>query len=537
MGDVEPLRTYFPQGPADKDARVVDILALAVGPMLDSYRLSHKRQISISKDTLRRDALVSSLYSLADTYKFFFVRGTPGSGKTTLCHLLNNYILKKESHASVQIVKQWQRNASNNIEESFNNSRDKRLPVFKFADIGDGQRRWLLFDEAQESYEDDVLWNVLFKNPGNDVVIVLFASYGSQGVKEWRRRGVTLNPILPHQRMNLWPVDGENGEEHLHIPGLCLLRAEFDELVDLQQQLDPDIPILMEDLRDWIFSISGGHIGAVMSILLGIKVVKPGTETLSWFDFVGNFPHPRKLLECCSMEPSFMRGLPDGESLERYPSGATYLRELLKVHNYLAYPSADVPDGAREAHSVGWVIFMEQKCPILDNPTIVQDITFVGFPVLLKLCTPKCFASFWWDSLHTRSSLSERILQSCPCGYWGHGLWLSPEFGTEVSTSSKNGGRIDFFVGGSKGWGIELLREGDRMPEHVLRFERGGPYFPWIQNGLITHHVVLDFHNVTTPCTPYEGTFLYHILFHSDFTQFTIQDASLDDIGGGTLLH
>lgn len=71
------------------------------------------------------------------------------------------------------------------------------------------------------------------------------------------------------------------------------------------------------------------------------------------------------------MEPSFIRGLPDDERLKQHPLGATYLRELLKVCDSLVYPSVEVPEGAKVAHSQGWVVFIEQK-PMTQATTIVR---------------------------------------------------------------------------------------------------------------------------------------------------------------------
>jgi len=53
----------------------------------------------------------------------------------------------------------------------------------------------------------------------------------------------------------------------------------------------------------------------------------------------------------------------------------------------------------------------------------------------------------------------------------GH-VVTSPEF--VIKTGAK-GGTIDFLVDEKK-WGIELLRERDRLLEHIQRFERNGQY-------------------------------------------------------------
>ena len=61
-------------------------------------------------------------------------------------------------------------------------------------------------------------------------------------------------------------------------------------------------------------------------------------------------------------------------------------------------------------------------------------------------------------------------------------LVMFPEFGSAR-------GRIDFFVD-SKKWAIEILRNGDRIEEHLARFAVGGKYHRMLDT---TDHIFLDF--------------------------------------------
>ena len=76
----------------------------------------------------------------------------------------------------------------------------------------------------------------------------------------------------------------------------------------------------------------------------------------------------------------------------------------------------------------------------------------------------------------------------------------SPEF--VVKKGSKSG-TIDFLVAGKK-WGLELLRDCDRLVEHMKRFEPGGQYFSMIQSGDMEQYIVLDF-TVVRPVKPRPG--------------------------------
>ena len=71
----------------------------------------------------------------------------------------------------------------------------------------------------------------------------------------------------------------------------------------------------------------------------------------------------------------------------------------------------------------------------------------------------------------------------------GGACCISPEYGGKTSFPKK--GRIDFFIS-NMGWGIELLRDGDRIDGHVSRFQEGGAYHPWLASGDMKEYVILD---------------------------------------------
>ena len=81
----------------------------------------------------------------------------------------------------------------------------------------------------------------------------------------------------------------------------------------------------------------------------------------------------------------------------------------------------------------------------------------------------------------------------------GH-VVTSPEFVIKAGTK---GGTIDFLVARKK-WGLELLRDRDRLVEHMKRFEPDGQYFSMIQSGGMEQYIVLDF-TVTRPTKPRPG--------------------------------
>jgi len=69
------------------------------------------------------------------------------------------------------------------------------------------------------------------------------------------------------------------------------------------------------------------------------------------------------------------------------------------------------------------------------------------------------------------------------------------EVGLQVGICSEwmdqNRGRIDFTIV-EPGWGVEILRDGDRLKEHCKQFHEKGRYYPWIKRGLLKEWLILD---------------------------------------------
>lgn len=66
-------------------------------------------------------------------------------------------------------------------------------------------------------------------------------------------------------------------------------------------------------------------------------------------------------------------------------------------------------------------------------------------------------------------------------------------FSTNVSSEWTGGGlgRIDFRIT-EVAWGVELLRDGDRLKAHCERFVGHGTYTPWIHNGWLQDWLIID---------------------------------------------
>ncbi|KAJ6508972.1 hypothetical protein C8R45DRAFT_461445 [Mycena sanguinolenta] len=284
-------------------------------------------------------------------------------------------------------------------------------------------------------------------------------------------------------------------------------------------------------------------------------------------EFLNFFDSPEHALSNYAQGDSFDRSLPRRNLLDangEHPA-VLFIKGLLET-GARRFNIADLPEGAKEAYRQGWVVYLD----VLED-SFSSSHVFVDFPTLLhrsrvsmlltgstSLPTTVEAMDLWQFCCAIVQAMSSTALRgsrdlelsrtgsSVPEAHYqnevyraaskttkGRGLWLSPEFGTD--SSSARPGRIDFFIT-SKGWGIEVLREGDQTDAHLQRFEPGGAYNAWLQKGTIQEYVLLDFRHQTTARKQWPpGTRLFHVAFDSDFEGFEIKDSMLDVKRSGRL--
>lgn len=98
-----------------------------------------------------------------------------------------------------------------------------------------------------------------------------------------------------------------------------------------------------------------------------------------------------------------------------------------------------------------------------------------------------------------------------------------PEFGTAK-------GRVDFYIP-AKGWGVELLRDGDQLAQHSGRFSsQTGSYGTTL---FLEDYIILDCRK-TRPRVPHPHLQkLYHIVFQDHFRQVEILNCELKAVPRG----
>jgi len=88
---------------------------------------------------------------------------------------------------------------------------------------------------------------------------------------------------------------------------------------------------------------------------------------------------------------------------------------------------------------------------------------------------------------------------------------------------------VDFQVKSVK-WAIECVREGDKLEEHIAKFEAGGRYYKWIISGEIQEYILLDFRKSKPKKARDNVPFLYFIVFSDDWTSYDTYDAKLRQV-------
>ncbi|EED14660.1 conserved hypothetical protein [Talaromyces stipitatus ATCC 10500] len=475
---------------------------------------------------------VSKLAEVIDSQNIVHVRGTPASGKSTLSLLLRDYY--RWNGRIVFWLGIWEQNLRDFGDEDpwANLARyirrnyprlDKKQNIFANGNV-------IIIDEAQTSYGDTALWNQIIKDIhggiGYKVKLCLFCSYGSpsEGLPYNRRDHGTPVGFGCAQRISLTP-SGELGSPPI---GLFYNRDEFEIVVTKLCSSDPvEKYIIDNDARNYIFNFTNGHPGAVSSIVYYLfqvyrsqvkhKDISTITQDyvtqaladdnkvfsgLDGFAVSRSFPRPRKLTS--EAKNTLITIIEDGYIL--FDESVDSIRCCYEngwIQRAVLEDDAQQPNGVGVLPSRLHEKYVEYL--IAKRPTTFPD---EAFPTIESLCQ-KVLEHF--SSKNLRHCLEGKLstaakLRPVEAQYQdefyrafnavvGRGVPISSEW------SREGDGRVDFWIPQKK-WGIELLRDHNRVNEHCDRFKKGGRYYPWIEAGMLEDWIVIDC--ATSP--PISGT-------------------------------
>jgi hypothetical protein len=174
--------------------------------------------------------------------------------------LLHDHILKHDRTATVEVIKAWPKEPGTTIEHRIS-QRIKTRPWFSSRKVH------LLFDNAQDTYWDELLWENFFKDTvqhGSGPLAILFCSYGSPSIRPVEYDIGTPPIIPPTARISLSPFYDHSGFPPI---GLLFSQEEFEEAVDRFRGPDSSRIRVDQGLRQKLFEVTMGHAGAVGDLL------------------------------------------------------------------------------------------------------------------------------------------------------------------------------------------------------------------------------------------------------------------------------
>ncbi|KAK2813210.1 hypothetical protein FQN50_000888 [Emmonsiellopsis sp. PD_5] len=518
-------------------------------PSPTTQPLETSEELEFGGDICFREDTVSKLAEILAQWTVVHVRGTPSSGKTILAGLLARYYGNRGlPHV---LLTGWRRE-DDPIEKCIKHYRSKYGGSFSRDDfLYSSKSPVFIIDEAQESYDDQIFWLAVLKTQSGRGVgprFCLFSSYGSPstGLSQLTMRSTPLR-FGPAQRISLVPSQAQFS------PGIGLFytKNEFLEVVQKRITIPGRSEFSLDgDALEYIFSITNGHPAAVTGLLDYIydayrADIKHGL--IKEFDK----PHVLQVLDDDIRVLSFLDGLPVSRS---FPHGDFLTVEAVEtLRRTLAngnIPFDERDPGVKLCHQMGWLhtdaIDRTASESVCVFPSRIQE-KFVEvnlaseykrpfpidqFPTLTILCERvlKNFSkSQLQHSSHGRISTSGK--PSNPEAQFqdefyrsftallGHGIGISSEW------SKDNDGRIDFRVV-DPGWGVELLRDGDRLAEHCGRFAPTGSYSNWIRGGQLKDWLILDCRHSEPKRTSQAEPKLWRVVFKDEYTRAVVLDCN-----------
>ncbi|PYH86816.1 hypothetical protein BO82DRAFT_379929 [Aspergillus uvarum CBS 121591] len=466
-----------------------------------SHPLSQHDSYAVPTWTAKRSRVVNDLIARLDRYCLMRVNGTPASGKTTMMNLVANELLVRPPTTPIYILDGWE---EARVEKAGGWTLYLKAPVGVPGRSLRNHSCYILVDEAHESYWDKQLWSALFKScgPGDAAKIVLFTCYGTAEDDDHRPEQYFKTPMtfLPHQQISLRP---EALDPEWKPIGLLLEESEANDI--LPQVLPTVIPngekLLTEELRHGLFLASGGHAGlftSLIHVLRAMPLQKPiqGRRPLDWKTACDGlfsdgplfFEHIRTTI--CS------RGLPKQKVMQN-SAYATVFKHAIACHGTRRSSFPNNSDEERALEDIwrnGWLhgehmegggtyyMFPTQVhrwyCQFLFKPSNPRKELVYQSPLEMAV---DAIRRFHPDQLSNTPAMP--IEDQCQKDQ----LTVSPEYLIKTGLRS---GRIDFLVP-QKQWGVELLRSGDRIRQHMQRFKKNGPYFPMLRKELIQEYIVL----------------------------------------------
>ncbi|KAL4783696.1 hypothetical protein BJX76DRAFT_357720 [Aspergillus varians] len=494
---------------------------------------------------------VMKLADLLDKKRIVHIRGTPSSGKTTLAGLLVDYY--RENKEPVVFINNWKDDNADPIAHLQQHCAAKGY--HHHAETRFWQSNMIfVIDEAQSSYSDSAFWLGVIKTHHGSLSgprFCLFSSYGSPttGAPPYQYLSRTTPVHLgPAQRVGITRLSLPDS------PNVCLFydQAEFTDVIDRTcARLSIGINI-DADAREYLYAISNGHPGAVNALVTFIAEANRHELKHASISKISKEIMMESLEDHARVFRTFesfavFRSFPVSDALTM-----PVVRTLRRCLEHGTIPCDLNDEGVKRCYELGWLHSDQTKSYAIENPKMVcffpsrlhekfvEYILYTSQPRPFPLeqfasTTALCGAIIRrFSQKNLMSSVEIELAPSRSCrppeaqfqdefyrcffSVVGYGVGLSSEW------SRAGGGRIDFRVV-DPGWGVEILRDGDRLSDHCNRFEPGGAYHPWIAQGYLTDWLILDFRHTVPQKYGIPNTKMWRIVFQDKYASAYVVDS------------
>ena len=427
--------------------------------------------IDIDSYHLERSELLGKLEEMLVSNSIVLLSSPAGSGKTSL------YSLYKKKNQHIKTRKISCRNSKPAVELLKNIGIDMENNTFSVRTTRDFVVVFL--DDAQEKYDEKDFWGKLIKNLAPELPrnyrFVICATHDL--------RGVGQSPVefgsLPRLKRFDFLLSEKESYEFLGLGGGIGLLDKMNN----------------QTLKDLLVKECGGLVAALRLSVDSLtdaftKDVAPQEVALLQHclskSFVDRMARCFGSSHSTQISDNLKQCLKQCFASERVQSTDFNIEELTYLKKAgilveLADNTVEFSSPLAKRYYSQW-IFPNRA---LDNPLNLPDlitkaISSMSASVLRNSTVQSDFA---------KEPTFQHLLMEGLARFTRPDCSICPELSKIYQTALRIDGEIDFYLDGELQWGIELLRNGDGIGEHIDRFGRNGKYYPLG----VKDYVVVDF--------------------------------------------
>ena len=401
---------------------------------------------------LARENLVSTI--IARARPIAIIRSPPATGKTSMLDLVEKSLKQRDNTRIVRVAVHYECENLQALERDLGVRLSCRAEVRNL--VGD---TWILIDDAQLAFKDEIFWKVIIKdlesmNCGIRVIIAATYDLASQGSTPY------------------------HFSEYPHFCDLSLTPQEAEFLYDgLMDQIF--FATGWDGFKDTLLRLAGGHVGVLTGGISMIhRIYVDRGKKLDESEALNALRDHRFRvnLNRCFPCPELM------QDDQREVVGRTIVSSPLSVDINASQGSPDASPlvqlvragvmstkGTFSCLVAQWLYFdsffrRPAKGPNSIEDLIIQAVSSISALRLRQSCDG--------DNFPKEAAFQQLFNEAFTMQLPPH-VDVCPELNTFAKNEAGKPvtGELDFFISGQLGWAIEVLRNGDKINEHVQRFD------------------------------------------------------------------